>query len=100
MTLRYGAMLYPLSYHGFIYAVYVRIFQDLVHFEAFFIPMKMLKVAVLLHFILTILKNQNKAEILAFNRLLVNYNKQCLFYPPGDQTSRVDSSVTGQKNVL
>ena len=33
-------------------------------------------------------------------RLLVYYYAQFLFYPPRDQTTRVDSSERGKKNVL
>ena len=45
------------------------------------------------------LKNSEQAEIVTFNRLLVNYNIHFLFYWRGDQTARVDSYDTGQKNM-
>ena len=50
-------------------------------------------------FIYICLKKSEQAEIVAFNRLLVNYNVHFLFYWRGDQTSRVDSCDTGQKNT-
>ena len=43
------------------------------------------------------LKKSEQAEIVAFNRLLVNYNIHFSFYRRGDQTSLVDSCDTGQK---
>ena len=45
------------------------------------------------------LKKSEQAEIVAFNRLLVNYNMHFLFYRRGDQTTSVDSCDTGQKNM-
>ena len=42
-------------------------------------------------------KESEQAEIVAFNRLLVNYNMRFLFYRRGDQTTRVDRYDTGQK---
>ena len=44
-------------------------------------------------------KKSEQAEIVAFNRLLVNYNIHFLFYRREDQTTRVDSCDTGQKNM-
>ena len=43
-------------------------------------------------------KKPEQAEIVAFNRLVVNYKYIFLFYRRGDQTTRVDSCDTGQKN--
>ena len=45
------------------------------------------------------LKKLEQAEIVAFNRLLVNYNIHFSFHRRGDQTTRVDSFDTGQKNM-
>ena len=45
------------------------------------------------------LKKSEQAEIVAFNRLLVNYNIPFLFYQCGDQITHVDSCDTGQKSV-
>ena len=45
------------------------------------------------------LKELEQAELVAFNKLLVNYNIHFLFYQRGDQTTRVDSCDTGQKNM-
>ena len=44
-------------------------------------------------------KKPEQAEIVAFNRLLVNYNIHFLFLSSGDQTTRVDNCDTGQKNM-
>ena len=45
------------------------------------------------------LKKSEQAEIVAFNRLLVSYNMHFLFYRRGDQTTRVNSCDTSQKNM-
>ena len=45
------------------------------------------------------LKKSEQAEIATFNRLLVNYNIHFSFYRREDQTTHVDSSDTGQKNM-
>ena len=45
------------------------------------------------------LKKSEQAQILTFNRLLVNYNIPFLFYRCGDRTTRVDSCDTGQQNM-
>ena len=45
------------------------------------------------------LKKSEQAEIVAFNRLLVNYNIHFSFYRCGNQTTRVASCDTGQKNM-
>ena len=43
------------------------------------------------------LKKSEQPEIVAFTRILVNYNIHFLFYRRGDQTTRVESCDTGQK---
>ena len=45
------------------------------------------------------LKKSEQAEIVTFNRLLVNYNIHFSFHPRGDQKTRVGSCDTGQKNM-
>ena len=44
-------------------------------------------------------RKSEQAKIFAFNRLLVNYNIHFSFYRRVDQTTRVDSCDTGQKNM-
>ena len=45
------------------------------------------------------LKKSEQPEIVAFNRIVVNYNIHFLFYWCRDQRTGVDSCNTGQKNV-
>ena len=55
-----------------------------------------------LHYILFcffLLKKSEQPEIVAFNRIVVDYNIHLLFYWRGDQRTGVDSCNTGQKNM-
>ena len=45
------------------------------------------------------LKKSEQPKIVAFNRIVVNYNIHFLFYWRGDQRTGVDSCNTGQKNM-
>ena len=45
------------------------------------------------------LKKSEQPEIVAFNRIIVNYSIHFLFYWRGDQRTGVDSCKTGQKNM-
>ena len=45
------------------------------------------------------LKKSEQPEIVAFNRIVVNYNIHYLFYWREDQTTGVDSCNTGKKNM-
>ena len=50
-------------------------------------------------FFLFAFKKSEQVETVPFNRLLVNFSMHFLFYRRGDQTTRVDSCDTGQKNM-